>query len=214
MAIKYQRSWQDRLGQALFYTIIAAIFVVIVYPLWFVVIASFSHPDAVANGEVWLLPVRFNLEGYKAIMKETQLWTGYRNTIFYTTVGTMISLAVTIPAGYALSRPEFMPRKVLNFFFIFTMFFSGGLIPTFLVINKLHMVNTIWVMLIPFCLNVYNLTITRSFFQSSIPKELQEAADIDGCGEIRLLFCRCQKRFWRLLRCITLWPAGTTTLPL
>ena len=150
MAIKYQRSWQDRLGQALFYTIIAAIFVVIVYPLWFVVIASFSHPDAVANGEVWLLPVRFNLEGYKAIMKETQLWTGYRNTIFYTTVGTMISLAVTIPAGYALSRPEFMPRKVLNFFFIFTMFFSCGLIPTFLVIKKLHMVNTIWVMLIPF----------------------------------------------------------------
>jgi putative aldouronate transport system permease protein len=170
------------------YSYTALTFFIVAYPLYFIVIASVSDPSAVASGQVWLFPRGFNLEGYKAILAYEKIWIGYRNTIFYAVAGTAISLIVTIHAGYALSRREFLPRKSLMFFFTFTMFFSGGLIPTYILISKLHLNNRIWVMLIPFCLNVYNLIVTRSFFQSSIPNELLEAARIDGCGDGKAFF--------------------------
>jgi len=163
-------------------------FLLVSYPLYFILIASFSDPTAVAAGTVWFYPKGFSLEGYRTILEYERIWIGYRNTVFYTVFGTLISLIVTLPAGYALSRKDFLPRRVLIFLFTFTMFFSGGLIPTYILISKLNLNNTIWVMLIPFCLNVYNLIIVRSFFEHSIPLELQEAATIDGCGDGRFFF--------------------------
>ena len=163
-------------------------FLLVSYPLYFILIASFSDPTAVAAGTVWFYPKGFSLEGYRTILEYERIWIGYRNTVFYTVFGTLISLIVTLPAGYALSRKDFLPRRMLIFLFTFTMFFSGGLIPTYILISKLNLNNTIWVMLIPFCLNVYNLIIVRSFFEHSIPLELQEAATIDGCGDGRFFF--------------------------
>lgn len=187
VAASIGRFRQQTLGEKLFsvflYAYISLTFFIVAYPLYFIVIASLSDPNAVASGQVWFFPKGFNLEGYKAILAYEKIWIGYRNTIFYAVAGTAISLFVTIPAGYALSRRDFMPRKFVMFFFTFTMFFSGGLIPTYILISKLHLNNKIWVMLIPFCLNVYNLIITRSFFESTIPYELLEAARLDGCGD-------------------------------
>lgn len=186
------KSVHNTIGERLFSLFIgcyvAFCFIVVAYPIYFIFIASFSDPTAVAAGTVWFYPKGINLEGYRTILAYERIWTGYRNTIFYTVFGTLISLAVTLPAGYALSRKDFLPRRLLIFLFTFTMFFSGGLIPTYILISKLNLNNKIWVMLIPFCLNVYNLIIVRSFFESSIPVELQEAATIDGCGDGRFFF--------------------------
>ena len=161
------------------------VFIVIAYPLYYVIIASVSDPMRVAAGEVVLFPKSFTLQGYKMVFEEKDLWIGYRNTIFYTVVGTLINILITFPAAYAVSRREFMPRRVLMFFFIFTMFFNGGLIPTYILMKNLRLINTIWVFLIPFSLNVYNFIIVRTFFETGIPEELYDAAKIDGCGDFR-----------------------------
>lgn len=160
----------------------------IAYPIYFVVIASVSDPNAVMNGRVWFYPVEVTFEGYKRLLADNRVWTGYRNTIVYTIVGTFISLAATMPAGYALSRKDLVGRKVLSFFFTFTMFFGGGLIPTFLTVRDFGLYNTFWAMVVPFCVSVYNLIITRTFFSASLPIELLEASQIDGCSNTRFFF--------------------------
>lgn len=161
--------------------------IVVAYPLYFIVIASFSSPSAVNNGEAWLLPKAITFEGYKRIFEEQRIWLGYRNTIFYTVLGTGFSLLFTLPAAYALSRKDLAGRKAIMLYFIFTMFFSGGLIPTYLTINAFKMTNTIWVLVLPFSVSVYNLIIARTFFTSSIPNELLESAQLDGCSNTRFL---------------------------
>ncbi|HIR27269.1 MAG TPA: carbohydrate ABC transporter permease [Candidatus Choladousia intestinigallinarum] len=163
----------------------AAVFLLIAYPLYYVVIASVSDPMKVAAGEVILWPKGLTLEGYKMVFEEKDLWIGYRNTIFYTVAGTLINILVTFPAAFAVSRKEFLPRRVIMFLFVFTMFFNGGLIPTYILMRNLNMINSIWVFLIPFSLNVYNFIIVRTFFETSIPEELYDAAKIDGCGDFR-----------------------------
>ncbi len=161
------------------------IFLITVYPLYFVVIASFSSPSAVAGGQVWLLPKSITLEGYKRVFADERIWMGYRNTIFYTVAGTLISLLFTLPAGYALSRKDLVGRNVITMFFVFTMYFGGGLIPTYFVIDKFHLTDTIWVIILPFSVSVYHLIITRTFFQSTIPADLLEVAQLDGCSDFR-----------------------------
>lgn len=166
----------------------ALILLIIIYPLWYVVISSFSDPDLVLNGKVWIVPLRPTLEGYQYLLGDAAIWLGYRNTIIYAVGGTTLSMLVTVPAAYALSRRDFKARRPLMLFFLFTMYFSGGLIPTYLLIsNTLGMSNTVWVMIIPFCLNVYNMIIVRSFFESSLPQDLWEAAQLDGCSNTRFL---------------------------
>jgi len=140
---------------------------------------------SVANGNVWLYPKGFTLMGYKEIMKDSRIWAGYRNTLIYAVGGMLISMLFTMPAAYALSRKDFKARGFLMLFFTFTMFFNGGLIPTYLTVKKFHLDNTIWVMLIPFSVNVYNIIISRTFFQNNIPSELLEAAILDGCSNIQ-----------------------------
>lgn len=158
------------------------IFFIVAYPLYYVIIASFSDPMAVSAGKVALFPQGFTLKGYEMVMDESDLWIGYRNTIFYTVFGTFINILVTFPAAYAVSRKEFMPRRVVMLMFVFTMFFNGGLIPTYMLMRKLSLINNIWVFLIPFSLNVYNFIIVRTFFETGIPEELYDAAQIDGCN--------------------------------
>lgn len=163
----------------------ALIFIAIAYPLYFVVIASFSNPTLVSTGQVTFWPREITFRGYEMVLAYDNLWTGYRNTIFYTVVGTAFNLIVTLPAAYVLSRREFMPRRLILFLFSFTMYFGGGLIPTYLVIRDLSLNNTIWVFIIPFALNVYNLIICRAFFETSIAEELHESAILDGCNDFR-----------------------------
>jgi putative aldouronate transport system permease protein len=159
--------------------------IAIMYPIYFIVIASFSDPSSVANGQVWVFPKDFTLEGYKELLRHENIWIGYRNTILYTVVGTLIGLVVNISAAYALSRKDLVGRKFFSLFFIFTMFFSGGLIPTFLTIRDFHLYNTFLVMVLPFSVVVFDMIVARTFFQTSIPGDLWEAAQIDGCGNLR-----------------------------
>jgi putative aldouronate transport system permease protein len=161
------------------------IFLIIVYPLYFVVIASFSNSFDVNAGRVFLYPVGARFYGYSKIFEDTRIWEGYKNTLLYTFLGTVINLVVTMPAAYALSRKSFAPRRIIMSLFIFTMFFSGGMIPTYMLMRDLNLINTIWVMMIPFCISVYNLIITRTFMETSIPADLYEAAVLDGCSHFR-----------------------------
>ena len=167
------------------YALVSLAFLLALYPIYFVIIASISSPDAVENGAVYLLPKSLTFRGYEKVLEDSRIWIGYRNTIFYTIAGTAVSLFVTLPAAYVLSRKDFKSRNVLMMFFVITMFINGGLIPTYLLIQKTNFYDNPLVMIIPFCLNVYNLIITRTFFQRSIPSELHDAGRIDGCSDFR-----------------------------
>lgn len=179
----------------------------IVYPLWFVIIASFSNPADVANGEVWLWPKKWDLSGYKELFKQEQIWISYRNTIIYTIVGTFIALAVNIPAGYAMSRRDLVGKKWINVFYLIPMFISGGLIPTYFVVKNFGLLNTFWVMVLPFSVSTYNIIVARTFFKSSLPETLWEAAQIDGCGTIRYFFQFALPLSKAVLAVIGLWTA-------
>ncbi|KRG15809.1 sugar ABC transporter permease [Virgibacillus soli] len=159
---------------------------VVLYPLIYIVSASISDPATVNSGEMWLLPKGVTFEGYKIIFDNPDIWKGYLNTIFYTVLGTVINLAVTIPAAYALSRRDFAGRGLLMGMFVLTMFFSGGLIPTYLVVKNLGLIDTVWSMVLPNAAAVWNIIVARVFFQTSIPKELEEAAIIDGCSNFKM----------------------------
>ncbi|WP_354486072.1 carbohydrate ABC transporter permease [Paenibacillus sp. PvP094] len=172
-------------AEAIMYAFAILFLIAIMYPIYFIVIASFSDPSSVANGQVWVFPKGFTLEGYKELLRHESIWIGYRNTILYTVVGTLIGLVVNISAAYALSRKDLVGRKFFSLFFIFTMFFSGGLIPTFLTIRDFHLYNTFLVMVLPFSVVVFDMIVARTFFQTSIPGDLWEAAQIDGCGNLR-----------------------------
>ncbi|GAK40421.1 sugar ABC transporter permease protein [Paenibacillus sp. TCA20] len=175
----------DRVLEIAMYVFAIMLLIVLMYPIYFIIIASFSDPAAVANGQVWLFPKGFTLAGYQELLKHENIWIGYRNTILYTVIGTVISLVVNISAAYALSRKDLFGRRAISLFFIFTMFFNGGLIPTFLTIRDFHMYDTFLVMVLPFSVAVYNIIVARTFFQHSIPEDLWEAAQLDGCGNLR-----------------------------
>lgn len=166
----------------------AVISVLILYPLIFIVSASFSSPEKVMSGEMWLFPVDFTLDAYSEVFKDGDIWNGYKNTIFYTIGGTFINIILTTLAAYPLSRRDLPGRNIIMFIITFTMFFSGGMIPTFLVVQGLGMVDTFWAMIIPNAIATYNLIVMRTYFQTSIPWELQEAAMIDGCSNWKMLW--------------------------
>lgn len=162
-----------------------ALFLIIAYPMYFIVIASISDSNMVSRGLVTLFPRNISFYGFEKILEDTRIWTGYRNTMIYTIGGTIINLLFTLPAAFSLSRKEFKPRRVLIFIFTFTMFFNGGLIPTYLLYRDVGLIDSMWVFIIPSAINVYNLIIARSFFESSIPDSLYEAASLDGCSYMR-----------------------------
>lgn len=161
------------------------ILLITIYPVYYVVIASFSDPTLVLNGKIVFYPKGFNLKGYVDVFGDDKIMTGFLNTLVYSFGGTFINLLVTLPAAYTLSRKEFVARRAINLFFTFTMFFNGGLIATYLVIRQLGLLNSRLVFILPFCLNVYNLIIARSFFETSVPEDMWEAARMDGCNHFR-----------------------------
>lgn len=186
-ASKLLLSSDDRTFDSIINIVAALVMIIVLYPLVFVVSASFSDPSLVLTGKVWLLPKGINLDAYESILKTNQIWTGYANSILYTVVGTCINLLMTILAAYPLSRPDLPLRNGIMVFITLTMFFGGGLIPTYLLVRDLGMVNTMWALIIPGAIATYNLIVMRTYFQSSIPWELQEAAHMDGCSNWRLL---------------------------
>jgi putative aldouronate transport system permease protein len=161
---------------------------IILYPLYFVFIASFSSPDAVNAGKVILFPQGFTFGGYKQLFEDSSIWLGYRNTVFYTATGVCLDVLVTISAAFSLSRPNLVGRKIIIGYFVFTMYFSGGLIPLYLVINKLRLYNNPAVLIILGTVSVYNMIITITYFRNSLPEELFDAAAIDGCGNFRFFY--------------------------
>jgi multiple sugar transport system permease protein/putative aldouronate transport system permease protein len=160
---------------------------IVIYPIIYVFSASFSSPNAVISSKVFLWPVDFSLEGYRAVFAEAKVWTGYANTLFYTVVGTVINLVLTIMCAYPLSRKDFIGRNAFMFIVTFTMIFSGGMLPTYIVIRQLGLTNTRWAMLLPSAIAAYNVIIARTYYQTNISDELLEAAFLDGCSNLKFI---------------------------
>lgn len=161
------------------------IFIVVAYPLWFIVIASISNSDLVSLGEVKFLPKDIRLFGFEQVFQDSRIWNGYFNTAIYVVFGTLLNMVVTLPAAYALSRKEFKARHVVMTYFVITMFFNGGLIPLYMTVSSLNLISTRTIQIIFLAMNTYNLIIARTFMQTSIPQELYESAIMDGCGHFR-----------------------------
>lgn len=181
------RSFGDRIFNLVNYTLLTLLTLIVLYPLVFVLSASISNPEHVLRGEMWLIPKGFNLDAYTKIFQNKDILLGYSNTILYTVIGTALNVVMTICAAYPLSRRDLAGRGLVTGLIVFTMFFGGGLIPTYLLIKNLNMLDTLWVMIIPNAVSVWNIIIMRTFFQQSIPGELQESAMIDGCTHIQTL---------------------------
>lgn len=204
---KVRRQGKDLLFDIVLYSICTVMLLLVLYPLWFIVIASFSDPSAVAGGHVWILPVGFTLDGYDELFKQPEVWSGYRNTIAYTVLGTIFGLVVNIPAAYALSRKDLWGRRALMGLYVFTMFFSGGMIPIFLTVQEMGFYNSFWVMIIPFAVSAYNIIVARTFFETSLPPDLWDAAQIDGCGNLRFFFTMALPLSKAVISVIALWTA-------
>ena len=180
-------STEDRVFSLVAYSLATFALIITLYPLIYCVSASLSNPMEVVKGNVLLFPKDLTLIAYQAVAKNKSMLTGYANTIFYTALGTAINLIMTIAAAYPLSKRDFRGRNGITFLFTLTMFFSGGMVPNFLLIKNLSMYNTIWSLLLPGCVSAWNLVIMRTYFQSSIPEEICESAYMDGCSNINAL---------------------------
>nr|WP_136606708.1 carbohydrate ABC transporter permease [Paenibacillus dokdonensis] len=174
----------DKFFLGIVYIFLSLVLLLILFPLLHILSASFSSPSAVTSGKVWLWPVDFSLIGYKAVFQNSDILVGFGNSFFYTIVGTLVNVSFTAMLAYPLARKTFYGRGLIMILLVFTMFFDGGLIPNYLLVKSLGMVNTRWAMIIPGALAVFQVIIARTFFQS-IPEELAEAADMDGCSDMR-----------------------------
>lgn len=184
----FKESRRDKIYYITNFVALFFLTIVIVYPLYFLVIASISDSNLVMAGEVLFYPKGITLEGYKRLVEDSSIWIGYANTIFYTVFGTIFSLILTIPAAWGLSRLNLPFRKFFMWMFIVPMFFGGGLIPFYIIVSELGMVNTRWSLIIPSALSVWNVFMSKAYFETNIPKEILEAGRLDGAGEIGLFF--------------------------
>jgi len=178
--LKVGQTRMDKTFDIMNYVVLTICFLVVAYPLYFVVIASISDPVDVNAGRVILYPVRMTMDGYRRILEYKSFFTGYRNTLVYTGVGTLVNMLLTVPAAYALSRKDLVGRNVFMMMIAFTMIFSAGLIPTYLHIRDLGLIDTMWALILPGAVSTWNLIVARTFFQQSIPDDLLEAAQLDG----------------------------------
>lgn len=186
-----RKSKEDKIFDLINLILVAIMVVLVVYPLYFVVIASISNPNMIYEGKVWLLPKGITFEGYQRIFADSKIWMGYKNSIIYTFVGTLVNVSLTLMAAYALSRKDLYGRNIIMVLFLFTMFFSGGLIPTYLVVKNLGILNTMWALILPKAVAVWNLIVARTYFQTTIPGEMLEAAKVDGCSDAKF--------FWKIV---------------
>ena len=218
---------------AFLYAFAGITLLIVLYPLYFILIASFSDPTLVTNGEVLLWPKGLNVDGYIELGKRADFWIGYRNTIAYTVLGVLVGLAVNVPVAYAFSRKDLVGRRLLNAYYMFTMFFNGGLIPTYTVgirpplknmvnmffnggliptytvILNFGLYDSFWVLILPFSVSVYNIIVARMFFSTNLPADLWDAACIDGCGNLRYFFQIALPLSKAMLAVIGLWTAVT-----
>lgn len=204
---KVKKSKEDKIFDFILYGIAAILIVVALYPMYFIVIASISNPNLVSNGEILFLPKGINFKAYEQLASYSQLWTGYKNTILYVIFGTIFTLVVNIPAAYALSRRKLYGRKALTIIYLIPMFFTGGLIPTYLAVQQFHLLDTFWVMVLPFSVVTYYIIVGRTFFANSIPEELWEAAQLDGCGYMGFFFRIVLPLSKAVIAVIALWAA-------
>ena len=179
---KISLSKADRLFDIINYAVLTLVLLVVAYPLYFIVIASVSDPVAVYAGKVVFYPQSFTWEGYQRILEYEQFFSGYRNTVIYTVVGTLVNVIITIPGAYALSRKDLVGRNTVMMLITFTMIFNGGLIPSYLLIMEMNLYNSMWALILPVAVSSWNLIVARTFFQQTIPDELLEAAVLDGCS--------------------------------
>jgi multiple sugar transport system permease protein/putative aldouronate transport system permease protein len=175
----------DRMFYVVIFIILTLFFLVVLYPCIFVLSASFSSGSAVQSGKVILFPVGLSFEGYRTVFNTTTVWLGFRNSLFYTITATILNIAMTMTTAYCLSRSDVPGRNIFTLLFTFTMFFNGGMIPTYMLIRNLGILNTRWALIIPGAIGVFNMIIAKTFIQSSIPPEMLDAAKIDGCGDFR-----------------------------
>ena len=178
----------DRLYYFVVYAVLTLMVLMVLYPLIYVVSASLSSAYAVKSGKVWLWPVDFSMDSYRGILKYKSIWLGYRNTIFYTLTHAFLGICMCLICAYPLARRGLRFKGFLTFLFTFTMLFSGGMIPGYLLMKNLRLLDTVWAIIIPGSLSVYNMIVTRTFIQSNIPEELLEAARIDGCSDAKFFF--------------------------
>jgi putative aldouronate transport system permease protein len=183
--MKNKRITQDKVVYFVNYILLALLLIIVLYPIIYIISCSFSDGDALMSGKVKLLPVGLTLDSYDAVFKYSSIWTGFRNSIIYTVIGTFISIILTLFAAYPLSRDDFRGKKYFTALFLFTMMFSGGLIPTYLLIKNLKMIDTMWAVILPSAVSAYNIIIARTFFKQTIPKELLEASEMDGCSDLK-----------------------------
>ncbi len=205
--VKVQKSRTDKIFDFFLYTISTIIVIVMLYPMYFIVIASFSNPADVSAGNIVLLPKGITFKGYQKLLEYSQLWVGYKNTILYAALGTVISLVVNVPTAYALSRKDLCGRKLFTVFYLIPMFFTGGLIPTYLIVKDFGLLDNFWVMVLPFSVITYYIIVARTFFNNSIPGDLWEAAQIDGCGHLGFFFQIVIPLSKAVLAVIALWTA-------
>ena len=170
------------------YTICVIISIVFLYPIYYVFVAAFSKPSDFFSNPLIILPRTFSLYNMEMMLKSAGIWIGYRNTLFYMAIGTVINICLTVTLAYALAQREMPIRRTLNFMIVFTMYFSGGLIPTFLVVRNLGILNTIWAIMLPGAISTWNLMVTRTYLSTQISSELLEAAEVDGAGEYCVFF--------------------------
>jgi putative aldouronate transport system permease protein len=186
--LKFRESVGDRLFSIINYVVLSLFLITVLYPLVFIVSASFSSPSAVISGKVWLYPIDPTWAGYEAVFKHKLIWTSFRNSMIYTVAGSLISVALTIVAAYPLSRKDLFGKNIVMVLLVFTTMFSGGIIPSYLLIKDLGMLNTAWALILPGAMNVFNVIIARTYFKSTIPDELLEAGQLDGCNDFRFLW--------------------------
>ena len=173
----------DRVFDTCNIAVMVLLLLIMLYPLYYIVIASVSEPYDVAMGKVFLKPSGFTLEAYRNVFENRKIWVGYRNTVFYTLFGTLLNLGLTLPTAYVLSKKQLMGRTFFSWYFLIPMYFGGGLIPTYLLVKSLRLINTPLVIVIMGGLSIYNMIVTRTYFTNSIPEELYESARIDGANE-------------------------------
>ena len=178
----------DRVFDACNIAVMVLLLLIMLYPLYYIVIASVSEPYDVAMGKVFLKPSGFTLEAYRNVFENRKIWVGYRNTVFYTLFGTLLNLGLTLPTAYVLSKKQLMGRTFFSWYFLIPMYFGGGLIPTYLLVKSLRLINTPVVIVIMGGLSIYNMIVTRTYFTNSIPEELYESARIDGASDLRMFF--------------------------
>jgi putative aldouronate transport system permease protein len=185
--VKIKEPLADKILLAIIHVVLFLILVIVLYPLIYIVSSSISSPQAVVAGRVWLFPVELSLKGYTAVLNNPRIWSGYYNSLLYTGIGTLISVSLTIALAYPLSKRTFHGRKLLMYMIMITMIFSGGLIPYYLTVRDLGLIDTRWALLLPQAVAVWQVFIAKTFFEETIPEELNEAAQLDGCSDFKFL---------------------------